>query len=240
MTADLLLAIDVGTQSVRALAFDRDGSCTAGARVPFEPPFGSPQPGWAEKDAESYWQGLAEACRALWQPGGGRAGAHRRPGPHHAARHRRLRARGRHAAQAGDRLAGPAPQQRAAAARGARGPPVRPGRGERADPPAAAPGRVQLAGPARARALAECERYALLSGWLTHRLVGEWVDSAACQVGYLPFDYKRQQWARPGEWHWKALAIRSTQLPRLVPPARRLGSLTAAAAAALGLPAGCP
>ena len=70
-TADLLLAIDVGTQSVRALAFDRDGTLHGRARVPFEPPFGSPQPGWAEKDAESYWQGLAEACRALWQPSGG-------------------------------------------------------------------------------------------------------------------------------------------------------------------------
>ena len=53
-----------------------------------------------------------------------------------------------------------------------------------------------------------CERYVLLSGWLTHRLVGEWVDSTACQVGYLPFDYKRQQWAKASEWHWKALAIR--------------------------------
>ena len=41
----------------------------------------------------------------------------------------------------------------------------------------------------------ECERYALLSGLLTHRLVGECVDSTASQVGYLPFDYKRQQWA---------------------------------------------
>ena len=65
----------------------------------------------------------------------------------------------------------------------------------------------------------------LLSGWLTYRLVGEWVDSAACQVGYLPFDYKRQQWAKASEWHWKALAIRSIQLPRLVPPGAKLGSL---------------
>jgi sugar (pentulose or hexulose) kinase len=73
----------------------------------------------------------------------------------------------------------------------------------------------------------KCERYSLLSGWLTYRLVGEWVDSAACQVGYLPFDYKRQQWAKASEWHWKALAIRSIQLPRLVPPGAKLGGLTA-------------
>jgi sugar (pentulose or hexulose) kinase len=72
MTPDLLLAIDVGTQSVRALAFDRDGTLHGRAQVPFEPPFGSPQPGWAEKDAESYWTGLAKACRSLWQPAGSR------------------------------------------------------------------------------------------------------------------------------------------------------------------------
>ena len=241
-TADLLLAIDVGTQSVRALAFDRDGTSHGRARVPFEPPFGSPQPGWAEKDAESYWQGLAEACRALWQPSGGEVDP--------------------------ARIAGLALTTQRGTVVCARedGTPLRPAivwpdqRLSSAPPPLGALWTTlfglaratelirQLQRQAECNWLAEhepelwpvCERYALLSGWLTHRLVGEWVDSAACQVGYLPFDYKRQQWAKPGEWHWKALAIRSAQLPRLVPPAARLGSLTAAAAAALGLPPGLP
>nr|MDQ2736909.1 FGGY family carbohydrate kinase [Pseudomonadota bacterium] len=70
MTPDLLLAIDVGTQSVRSLAFDRDGAMHGRAQVMFEPPFDSPQPGWAEKDAASYWQALVESCQALWQQGG--------------------------------------------------------------------------------------------------------------------------------------------------------------------------
>ncbi len=224
MTADLLLAIDVGTQSVRALAFDRDGAMHGRAQVPFEPPFGSPQPGWAEKDAESYWQGLAEACRALWQQGG----------------------------VAPARIAGLALTTQRGTVVCARedGTPLRPAivwpdqRLSTAPPPLgplwttlfglAGAGELirQLQRQAECNWLAqhepdlwpECERYALLSGWLTHRLVGEWVDSAACQVGYLPFDYKRQQWAKAGEWHWKALAIRSAQLPRLVPPAAKLGA----------------
>ncbi len=54
MTADLLLAIDVGTQSVRALAFDREGAPQGRAQVLLEPPFEAPQPGWAEKEARSY------------------------------------------------------------------------------------------------------------------------------------------------------------------------------------------
>ena len=41
----LLLAIDVGTQSVRALAFDREGHLQARAQRMFEPPFDSPAPG---------------------------------------------------------------------------------------------------------------------------------------------------------------------------------------------------
>ena len=34
-------------------------------------------------------------------------------------------------------------------------------------------------------------KYLLLSGYLTHRLTGAFRDSVGCQVGYLPFDYKR-------------------------------------------------
>ena len=239
MTADLLLAMDVGTQSVRALAFDRDGAMHGRAQVPFEPPFGSPQPGWAEKDAESYWLGLAEACRGLWQGGVDPA-----------------------------RIAGLALTTQRGTVVCARedGTPLRPAivwpdQRLATVPPSLGPLWTTLFGLAGAGELIrqlqrqaecnwlaqhepdlwpECERYALLSGWLTHRLVGEWVDSAACQVGYLPFDYKQQQWAKPREWHWKALAIRSAQLPRLLPPGARLGALTAETAAALGLPAGLP
>src|SRR5581483_8699357 len=36
------------------------------------PPAQSPRPGWAEQDAEAWWQLLARTCRALWaaDPGG--------------------------------------------------------------------------------------------------------------------------------------------------------------------------
>ena len=33
-------------------------------------------------------------------------------------------------------------------------------------------------------------KYLLLSGYLTYKLVGKFVDSVGCQVGYIPFDYK--------------------------------------------------
>ena len=59
-----ILAVDVGTQSVRALVFDAAGVLVAGARIPIEP-YVSPQPGWAEQDAELYWRTLGDACRQV-------------------------------------------------------------------------------------------------------------------------------------------------------------------------------
>ena len=76
--ADHVLALDVGTQSVRALVFDPSGRLVASARIPIEP-YVSPQPGWAEQDAELYWRSIGEACAALWA-GGVIAAARRSPG----------------------------------------------------------------------------------------------------------------------------------------------------------------
>jgi sugar (pentulose or hexulose) kinase len=83
-------------------------------------------------------------------------------------------------------------------------------------------------------------RYGLLSGWLTARLVGRWIDSVACQIGHLPFDFRAMRWARPGDWRWQVSPIRPDQLPALVPPGDPLGELTAAAADHLGLSSGLP
>ena len=60
------LAIDNGTQSVRALIFDQFGSEIAKARVIIEPYF-STQPNFAEQHADYYWKKLSEACQQLWQ-----------------------------------------------------------------------------------------------------------------------------------------------------------------------------
>jgi len=67
-SADHALAIDVGTQSVRAILFDPRGEPVAIGRVPIEP-YVSPQPGWAEQDPELYWRSIGRACDALWAGG---------------------------------------------------------------------------------------------------------------------------------------------------------------------------
>jgi sugar (pentulose or hexulose) kinase len=240
MPTDLLLAIDVGTQSVRAIVFDRAGAMLARAQTVLTPAFHAPQPGWAEQEALVYWDAMQQSCQALWATHGVRA----------------------------ERIAGMSvtTQRGTVVCAGADGTPLRPAivwPDQRlcSAPPALGPVWSTLFRAAGARELLQqlqrqaeanwlaqheaalwqrCDRFVLLSAWLGHRLVGDWVDSVASQVGYLPFDYRRQQWARAWDWKWRALAVRPGQLPRLTRPGTPLGSLQAHAATALGLPHGLP
>ena len=62
---DLLLAIDNGTQSLKALIFDLQGRLLAKQQVTFTPYF-SEQPAWAEQDPDVFWDALCRACQELW------------------------------------------------------------------------------------------------------------------------------------------------------------------------------
>ncbi len=239
MSGDQLLAIDVGTQSVRALVFDPAGTPLAVARIPIEP-YVSPRPGWAEQDPELYWRSLADACRkVLADP------AVRR-----------------------DAIAGVAltAQRGTVVVTDEDGRPLRPAivwlDQRRAEGLPRIGGLTGLAFRAAgvsgtvAAFMAECEanwlranepdtwrairRYMLLGAFLVNRLTGRFVDSSASQVGYLPFDFKAVAWAKPGDWRWTAGAVDPAWLPALVPPTERLGEVTAAAADATGLPVGLP
>jgi sugar (pentulose or hexulose) kinase len=239
VSADRLLALDVGTQSVRAMVFDPAGRLLARVRVPFEP-YVSRQPGWAEQDPELYWRCLAEACQALWS--------------HPEARR--------------DALAAVAltTQRATVVVTDADGSPLRDAitwldqRRTKALPRIG--GRWGLAFKvlrvedtvAAFAADAESnwlrahepatwkriERYLLLSGFLAHRLTGRFVDSVGAQVGYIPFDYKALRWAAPGDWKWQVAPVRREWLPELVPPGAPLGEIAPAAAEATGIPAGLP
>ncbi len=239
MSADQLLAIDVGTQSVRALLFDPAGTLVARAKIPIEP-YVSPHPGWAENDPELYWSAVGEACRALVADPAARV----------------------------DAIAGMAltTQRGTIVVVDREGRPLRPAMvwldqrrteglrpigginglafralgvaGTVASFQAEAEGNWLMAHePAT---WAQAGRYLLLSGFLVHRLVGRFVDADASQVGYVPFDFKRRRWAAPRDWKWQALPIERDMLPDLVTTGDQLGCLTTMAAAHLGLPAGLP
>ena len=70
--------------------------------------------------------------------------------------------------------------------------------------------------------------------------MGEFVDSVGCQVGYIPFDYKKLRWASDWNWKWQAVPVERYRLPRLIPPGEALGSITEKASNETGIPRGLP
>jgi sugar (pentulose or hexulose) kinase len=232
MGGDHILAIDNGTQSVRALLFDLKGELLE--------PYFSKQPGWAEQRPVYYWESLCEACQQLW----------------------------RQAAVSKEAIAGVAlTTQRATMVNvDGDGQPLRPAivwldqrRTMGLKPIGGLWGlafRLVRMSETVAYFQAEAEanwlirhqpeiwdethKYLFLSGYLTHKLTGRWVDSIGCQVGYVPFDYKKLCWAASWDWKWQAAPIRPEMLPDLVPPGDTLGGITPEASEATGIPAGLP
>jgi len=239
MTGDYLLAIDNGTQSVRALVFDAEGTLLAKTRVPIEPYY-SEAPGLAEQDPDVFWNALCSACQALWGDRG--------IDP--------------------DSIAGVAlTTQRSTLVNVDRdGKPLRPAivwldqrRTENLDPVGGLWGLAfKFAGMTDTVAYLQAEaeanwirthqpdvweqtfKYLFLSGYLTYRLTGDFVDSVGCQVGYIPFDYKRLAIARKSDWKWKAVPMSEDILPDLFPVAATLGEISGIASRATGIPAGLP
>ena len=206
VTADQILAIDVGTQSVRALVFDPRGNLVAHARDPDRAVRLAASPAGRSRTPSSTGGRSARPARRLWAGGVARRDA--------IAGVALTTQRGTvvvtdeagTTAAAGDRLARPAARRgrpRWAASRASRS-------GLSASPDGRrVPGRLrgELAPRERARDVARIRHYLLLSGFLTHRLTGRFVDSVAAQVGYLPFDYKRLAWAKAGDWRWTATPV---------------------------------
>lgn len=65
MEERIVLAYDVGTQSSRALLINQFGKILAKSQVKHSVPYESPNPDWAEKDADFYYDNICRASRDL-------------------------------------------------------------------------------------------------------------------------------------------------------------------------------
>jgi sugar (pentulose or hexulose) kinase len=240
MAEQYIFTIDNGTQSVRAILFDTKGNLIAKGKEELEPYF-STQPGWAEQDPNYYWASLAKACEKLW------ASVDIDRSTVIAATLTTQRGTVINVDQAGEPLR-PAIiwlDQRRAEVKG--------------DAPGWWKWLFKIAGVEdvvhrfreKSQALwiaqnqadiwQKTHKYLLLSGFLTHKLTGEFKDSTGSQVGYIPFDYKKLKWASESDWRFKILpSLTRAMLPELVQPGEQLGVLTKAAAEHIGLPEGLP
>ena len=68
MADALVLSIDQGTTSSRALAFDREGKIRGLVQKEFRQIF--PADGWVEHDANEIWQTTLDVCRAVMDKAG--------------------------------------------------------------------------------------------------------------------------------------------------------------------------
>ena len=66
---DLVLVIDEGTSSTRAIVFDTAGRSVAASQAEIDSRF--PQPGWVEQDAEEIWQKTLRVARSAVEQAGG-------------------------------------------------------------------------------------------------------------------------------------------------------------------------
>lgn len=86
-------------------------------------------------------------------------------------------------------------------------------------------------------------KYVQVSGYLNYKLTGAFKDSVASQIGHIPFDYKKQKWADPKdifEFSSKLYPIETDKLPELVAPGAQIGSIHLTAAKETGIPEGTP
>jgi sugar (pentulose or hexulose) kinase len=236
---DWILVFDAGTQSLRAAVIDLAGNIHKIIRTPIEPYF-SRQPGWAEQEPDYYWETLAVTSRKLLGSDNVRK----------------------------ERIAGVALtcQRTTVINLDKDGNPLRPAilwldqrkaqMGNRI-PPLIRWGLGVIGRRAFIENLVrECksnwiqehepelwektDKFLFLSGFLTHRLIGEYRDSSGNMVGYLPFDYRKQQWARQGDLKWKIFPMDPSVLPVLIKPGALLGHITSKASRQTGIPEGLP
>ncbi|MCP5325590.1 MAG: carbohydrate kinase [Oceanospirillaceae bacterium] len=239
MQKEYVLAIDNGTQSVRALLFDLQGNLIAKGKVELEAYF-SHKPGWAEQEPDYYWRSLGEACQQLWV----------------STTIKPEQVMG----------VGITTQRGTVINLDENGKPLRPAivwldqRHARVEKPISGVWGIlfkllklnDVVRSFQMKAQAawieqnqpdiwqRTHKFLLLSGYLTYRFTGEFKDSVGCTVGYLPFDYKKHCWAAKSDWKWQVANVAPQMLPELVKPGEHLGRVTREASLHTGVPEGIP
>ncbi|MFO7568592.1 MAG: FGGY-family carbohydrate kinase [Smithellaceae bacterium] len=235
-----IIAIDSGTQSIRAVLFDLQGNEIALARADYEPYF-SDAPGWAEQNTQDYWEKLCFVCQTLM---------------------------GRIAIDPGQIGGiGLTSQRNTVIPMDANGNALRPGiiwldqRTVQNAPPLGKALSLVL----KFAGLLDAIRYAQknskflwlkqhepeiyertykfvqATGFFVRKLTGEFRDSTGMMAGIWPFDYKAMRWYGAAfQFIYNIFGIERKHCVELFSPDRVLGHITARAAQETGLPEGLP
>ncbi len=238
-TGPLILAVDVGTQSIRAGLIDRNGEIRKLVKTPIQPYF-SERPGWAEQTPEYFWDMVSQTCLKLWEE----------------------------AAELKTNIQGVTltTQRGTMINLDHHGKPLRPAivwlDQRKANAGKVIPG-MNLPFWKKIRGIdllvetiENCEsnwirqnqpeiwekthKFLFLSGYLTYRLTGEFTDSSANMLGYVPYNIKAEKWAGTLDLKWRLFPIEKDKLPHLVAPTDVLGRISSKASEDTGIPEGLP
>lgn len=236
----LALTIDFGTQSVRAMIFDKTGVALASAKRPYEPAYFSLKPGYSEQNPRYYWERMCEATKEL------------------AAKYPEILSRVTTMAMTCFRDSPVFLDQNMNV--------VRPtilwlDQREATDKPNYGFLRTvlfKLTGltdtvlmnsrrtPARwlkqhePENWAKISHYVHLSTFLTYLMTGKLIDSSANQTGHFPIDFQKGVWYQDNALKAPIFGIPRKLLCDLVQPGEQLGSITETCSLQTGLPQGLP
>ena len=236
---ECILSIDAGTQSIRAAIIDIKGNILDIVKNEIEPYF-SRYPGWAEQEPDYYWKTLCDTCRKLLKT---------MKNPISSIKGVTLTT-----------------QRDTMINVDKNGKPLRPAiiwldqRKAELESWPNFPMKIMLKSvgmhESALQTIKDCEanwirqnqpdiwekthKYLFLSGYFTYKLTGEFVDSTANIVGYVPFDYKSHTWAKKTDMKWSMFPMDKKILPDVVRPTERLGVISKKSSSETGIPAGLP
>lgn len=235
----LALTFDLGTQSLRAVLVDPQGSIISYVQKKFERAYVSPLPGQAEQDAVLYWQRIVSASRELKEKSG----------------------------EAWDRVVTVSltTVRDSILLIDKEGEPIRPvilwlDKRETDLPPLPWKNRAMfgLVGMTKAVELtrkisavnylrhcepenfARADKVIFLSTYLNCKLCGRVVDSTASVIGHLPYDNKNRRWLTPRDPNFVIFPVEEEKLADLVEPGEVMGTITKACALETGIKEGLP
>lgn len=240
MDGEYILTIDCGTQSARAILFNDEGALINIEKKSFEPYF-SVYPGWAEQNPEVYWEAICKCCNGLkakdeekWEKIIGVCLTTQRDTVVNVDKYGNV---------------------------------LRPAivwldqRMAKCDDPMPILNSILFSTVGMKNALEITRRkskanwirenqpdiwdktykFLLLSGYLTYKFTGEFVDSIANQIAHLPFDYKKKSWPDINQsYRWSMFGIDTDKLYELVEPGTIIGGINKEAAEATGIKEGTP
>ena len=235
-----VLIFDVGTQSARALLINNSGEILGKKQVQYDPAYFSPELGWAEQDADMYYNVMCRCARMLKED---------LPVQFEKAEAIAVSCI-RDTSVCVDKEGKPLrPAIVWLDKRQAKGSPKISGAMKPVLKMMKMDGFFDLQYKKsqcnwimeeQPEIWAKTHKFLMLPSYLSFKLTGQFRDAAASLVGHIPFDNKNRTWKDAKDVARPIFDLPTEMMPEVVETGNLIGNLTAQAAADIGLPEGTP